>query len=168
MKAIYLFSVWLHIMAAMIWLGGMIFLAMVVVPTTREAAFRNVAGRLIHRTGLRFRWIGWLCLGLLLLTGAVNLGFRGYAWTDVWSGRLWQGPFGQALGIKLLLVAIIILLSAFHDFVVGPEATAMWRADPGSPDAHRLRRRASWFGRLNLLLGLTVVAFGIFLVRGWP
>jgi hypothetical protein len=31
-----------------------------------------------------------------------------------------------------------------------------------------LRRWASWFGRINLLLALVVVALGVMLVRGRP
>jgi cytochrome c biogenesis protein CcdA len=37
---------------------------------------------------------------------------------------------------------------------------------PDSEAARRLRRCASWFGRINLLLGLILVALGVYLVRG--
>ncbi len=75
---------------------------------------------------------------------------------------------GRALGVKLLLVAVILVFSALHDFLIGPRATALGRADPTSPEAIRVRRQASWIGRLNLLLGLVVIALGVVLVRGWP
>jgi hypothetical protein len=39
-------------------------------------------------------------------------------------------------------------------------------ADPTSAEAHHLHRRALWFGRLNLLLGLAVVLLAVALVRG--
>lgn len=168
MRLLYLISVWLHILSAVVWIGGMIFLVLVLVPVTREKAYRSVAGALIHRTGVRFRWIGWICLTLLVLTGILNLYGRGYRWDHLVSGAFWQGPFGRALGIKLLLVSIILVLSIIHDFYVGPKATQVWRDSPGSTDARALRRQASWFGRINLLLALTVVAFGVMLVRGWP
>jgi len=42
--------------------------------------------------------------------------------------------------------------SAFHDFFLGPQATAVGRMAPGSPEALRFRRQASWMGRVNLLL----------------
>ncbi len=117
-------------------------------------------------TGVRFRWVGWACLGLLLGSGTSNLAFRGFGWADLWTGRLWQGPIGQALGVKLLLVAVILLSSALHDFVIGPRATALWQVNPGAAEAIRLRRQAAWLGRLNLLLALVVVALGVMLVRG--
>lgn len=168
MIAFYLTSVWLHILAAAVWIGGMVFLVVVLVPVTRRPEYRGVAASLIHWTGLRFRWIGWLCLALLLLTGALNLAQRGFGWADLWSGQLWEGLFGGILAIKLVLLGVIFLFSALHDFVIGPRATALWQANPVSRDAMRLRRQAIWIGRLNLLLALIAVALGVMLVRGFP
>lgn len=168
MRLLYLFFVWLHILAAATWIGGMLFLALVVIPVTRQPEYRGAAVGLIRQTGRRFRWVGWVCLGLLVLSGLFNLAYRGYVLTDLWTGRLWQGPFGQALGIKLFLVALILLSSALHDFLIGPRTMAAWQAQPNSPDAQRLRRQASWMGRINLLLALAVIALAVSLVRGWP
>ena len=165
MYAFYLFSVWLHILAATVWIGGMVFLALVLVPVTRHREYRDIAASLIQQSGVRFRWVGWGSLGLLLLTGIFNLGFRGFSWGDIWSGELLSGSFGRILGMKLLLVVIILILSIWHDFFIGPRATALSQADPTSPEAGRLRRQASWLGRFNLLLGLVVVALAIKLVR---
>ncbi|MCS6925356.1 MAG: DUF4149 domain-containing protein [Candidatus Binatia bacterium] len=156
-------SVWLHILAAVVWVGGMVFLAAVLVPLSRTLVPREVATLLIQQTGVRFRWIGWACLVLLLLSGVFNLTYRGFDWT--WSA--WQSPFGQVLTVKLLLVAGILCLSVLHDFVIGPRATALGQTSPASPHALQLRRQASWLGRLNLLLSLVVLALGVVLVRGW-
>lgn len=168
MRTLDLLSVWLHILAAMIWLGGMIFLVLVLVPVTRRPEYRGLAGSLIHWTGVRFRWVGWICLALLVLSGLLNLAARGVTWADAWSGQLWQTSFGRALGIKLILVAVILILSALHDFAIGPRATAAWQANPSSTETLRLRRQATWIGRINLLLALLVLVFAVILVRGWP
>lgn len=146
----------------------MVFLVLVLVPITRRQEVRGIAAPLIRWTGQRFRWVGWICLGLLVLSGTFNVAYRGFTWADVLSGRLWQTSFGQALGIKLALVSVILILSALHDFFIGPRSTALWQANPGSPAAMRLRRQAGWIGRLNLLLALIVVILAVILVRGWP
>ncbi len=166
MRVLYLLSVWLHILAAITWIGGSIFLVLVLVPATRQPPFRPLAPQLIQWTGARFKRISWLALSVLILTGMFNLDYRGFDWADVWSGRLWLGPFGQTLGIKLFLVAITLALSALHDFVIGPRARATWQANPGSPTAFRQRRWASWAGRINLILALVIVLLGVLLVRG--
>ena len=51
---------------------------------------------------------------------------------------------------------------------IGPKATAAWQADPGSAAAVRLRRMASWFGRLNLLLSLLLALVVFPVVRLLP
>lgn len=168
MQLIYLFSVWLHILSAAVWIGGMVFFGVVLVPVIRRPESQGVAASLVQLTGLRFRLAGWLCLAILFLTGFFNLFYRGFAWADLRSGRLWEGAFGRALSLKLLLFGVVLMLSIVHDFSIGPRATELWRTDSTSPQAGKLRRQASWIGRLNLLLALLIVALGIMLVRGWP
>lgn len=168
MHAFYIFSVWLHVLAAAVWIGGMVFIALVLVPATRRPEHRGVAASLVRWTGRRFRWIGWLGLALLLLTGAFSMAQRGFVWADLVSGKVWEDPFGQLVGVKLLLVAVILFLSVLHDFVIGPRATDLLQNNPGSPQALKFRRQASWIGRFNLLLALVVVALGVMLTRGSP
>jgi len=168
MRWLYLLLVWLHVLAAAIWVGGMIFVALVVVPVIRRKDLQGAAARLIHLTGIRFRWVGWACFGVLLLTGLFNVLARGIAWGDLFASQFWAGSFGRLLAVKLVVFALILVSSALHDFVVGPRAVAVWQERPGSPEATRLRRQATRFGRLNLLLAFTIVALGIVLVRGAP
>lgn len=165
---LYILSVWLHILAATVWVGGMLFLVLVLIPALRRLEQRGLAATLVHHVGVRFRWIGWLSLLLLVLTGSVNLVMRGYGWSDLFGPQLWTSMFGQILGVKLSLVAVTFLLSAVHDFLIGPRATRAGRLEPDSAQAHRLRRQAAWMGRFNLLMGLIIVALGVMLVRGWP
>ena len=166
MDAFYLTLVWLHITAAAVWIGGMVFIALVLVPATRQPEHRSIAASLIHWTGARFRWVGWVCLVLLVLTGFINLDQRGFEWADLWSKWLWEEPLVRVVGIKLFLVGLILLLSILHDFVIGPHATSLWQSNPTLPEAMRLRRQASWIGRINLLLALIAVALGVMLSRG--
>lgn len=168
MRLLYELSVWLHILAAAVWIGGMSFIALVLVPVIRRPEFHGSAAALIERTGRQFRGVGWLCLGLLVLTGVFNVAVRGGGGVGAPSPSLWTGPFGRTLGLKLLLAAAILALSAAHDFVIGPRAMERWRRSPESAEAIRLRRQAAWIGRLNLLLALIAVGLGVMLVRGIP
>jgi putative copper export protein len=52
MLGIYLLSVWLHIMAAVVWVGGTIFLVIVLVPAIRRPEFGGFAVALIRFTAL--------------------------------------------------------------------------------------------------------------------
>lgn len=167
MHAAYLFSVWLHILAAIVWIGGMLFLVMVIVPWLRKGD-RAQAAAILRDTGHRFRNIGWACFGLLFATGLFNLYARGVRPGDFLRGEWLASPFGHAVVIKLTLFAAVIAISAVHDFSVGPRATEAAQRDPRGAEAERLRRTASYLGRANVLLSLMLVAMGVILVRGWP
>lgn len=166
MRSLYLLSVWLHILSAIVWTGGITFLAFVLIPVTREKVYRHISADLIEKTGIRFRLIGWICLVFLIISGTVNLYYRGIGWNELASSQFWEGSFGYTLGIKLILVAIILMLSALHDFIVGPKAARLWRENAQSPQSQHWRRRASWLGRINLILALTVLLLAVALVRG--
>jgi putative copper resistance protein D len=167
MQALYLVSVWIHILAATAWVGGMFFLVLVVVPWLRRGG-RVAAGAFLRETGERFRTVGWVCFAVLLVTGTFNLWVRGVGLSDfvdpVWLGS----PLGRVVVLKLGLFAVVLGVSAFHDFLIGPAAARAIEREPASVQAEQLRRRASLLGRLNALLALTLVAAAVVLVRGWP
>jgi uncharacterized membrane protein len=163
-RALYLANVTVHILAAMFWLGGMFFLGLVGAPTLRAIEPAAVRQRIFHQLGVRFRAAGWWAIAILLITGVLNLYFRGWLRADVLaSSEFWTSPVGHALALKLLAVAAMILVSSIHDFVLGPRAG---RAAPGSPLAIALRARAARLARLNALLGVVVVVAAVLLARG--
>ena len=167
MRLVYELSVWLHIVAAMIWVGGMLFLVMVVVPWLRSRDRREAAG-LLRETGRRFRTIGWACFAVFVITGTVNLGMRGVRLASFFDSDWLASGFGRVVMLKIGLFGLIVAVSAVHDFVIGPRASAAIEADPRSESARLLRRRASWLGRLNVVLALIIVFVGVMLVRGVP
>jgi uncharacterized membrane protein len=168
----YQWVVFLHLLAAIIWIGGMFFLALVLVPVLRgETQERRSA--LLGAAGVRFRTVGWVCLVTLLVTGVFNLKNRGFSWGTVFSGDVFTGTdrFGHILAGKLLLLGLVLAVSAFHDFRLGPASiqAARTRDTGGDPArAETLRRRASLLGRLNALLALMIVFLAVALVRGLP
>lgn len=170
MRLLYLASVWLHVLAATIWVGGLFFVVLVVVPWLRGGAGGSAAevGRFLSATGERFRVVGWLCFGVVLVTGSYNLWVRGVRPAHLVDPAWWGTSFGSAVGLKLGVFALVVLVSLVHDFRVGPRATVAMRELPDSAHTRSLRRAASWLGRLNGLLALILVALGVVIVRGWP
>jgi uncharacterized membrane protein len=167
MPSLYVVSVWLHILAAITWIGGMFFLVLVVVPWLRGRD-RLTAAVFLRETGARFRNVAWTCFAMLLATGTLNLWLRGVRPEQLVQRQWLTSPFGHAVICKLALFAVVLALSAVHDFAVGPRATLAVEEDPRSPAAEKLRRQASLLGRANVLLALLLVALGVILVRGWP
>lgn len=156
MHALYLSSVFLHIVAAALWVGGMGFFALVVVPTARRELDEAHRLALLRAAGARFARMSGPLFGLLILTGLSNLWLRGLG-ASLFVAEFWRTPFGIVLATKLLLVAVIIGASELHS----REATK----------AHASSKRgalAAKLGRVTLLLSLVVVALAVMLVRGAP
>lgn len=167
MHLLYLISVWLHVLAATIWIGGMLFLVLVVVPWLRRGG-RTDAAHFLRETGERFRNVGWTCFAVLLFTGIFNLWMRGVRLSDFGRAEWLSSSFGKTVLVKLAAFCGVLLVSAVHDFIVGPRATAAIAADPRSPHARLQRKRASMLGRLNVVLALVILGAGVVLVRGSP
>lgn len=165
MQLLYLMSVFIHLLAATLWVGGMGFLVLVVVPYLRRGD-RAQAAMLLRETGGRFSRVSWVCFLLIALTGSYNAWWRGVRFASLVDPAFLRSPFGRALAIKLLLFALVLALSAYHDFVNGPRATHAVASDPHSAQSEQLRKRASMLGRLNALLALLLYGAAVVLVRG--
>ncbi len=160
---LYFTNITIHVLAAMLWLGGMFFLAVVGAPVLREVESPALRQKLFQVLGERFRAVGWIAIAILLVTGTLNLYFRGWL-SAVLSGNraFWGTTTGIALAWKLAAVAVMVATSAIHDFVIGPRAG---RVPPGSPEAIRLRRWSALGARLNAIVGLVLIVAAVRLAR---
>ncbi len=156
-------SVTLHVLAAIFWLGGMFFLGIVGAPAL-AGLDPDLRRRLFKEIGLRFRGPGWVAISVLLMTGLVNLHFRGILVPALHGGRdFWLTPIGQILAWKLGLVLAMVTIGAVHDFWLGPLSGEI---DSGSKEHLRVRKLVTRLGRLNAVLGILVVYFATRLIRG--
>ncbi len=155
MKFVYLLSVYIHILCAALWIGGMLFLILVLLPAIKNNPHRR---ELIFSVGMKFRFVGWIALILLLCTGLYNMYYRGVSITQVT-----DNSYSRLFGYKLLLFFVVVSISAYHDFYSGPKSLRVSAEDPKSK---KLIRTARIIGELNLLLALIAAGFGVAIVRG--
>jgi copper transport protein len=97
---------WLHLVAAMLWVGGLVALATCVwplAPDLRRGAF------------LGFSRIATLLVAVLVLAGTY-LSIERLTSID----ELWTTGYGQALLAKLAIVSVALTWGAVHHFVVRP------------------------------------------------
>ena len=160
----YHINVTIHVLAALLWLGGMFFLAAVGAPVLREVEPPELRAQLFRRIGEQFRLVGWLAIVVLLVTGVLNLHFRGLlSAATLGSAQFWGSRYGTALAWKLGAVTAMLIVQAIHDFFTGPAAS---RAVPGSPEMFALRRRAALLARLSAVFGIIIVIAAVRLARG--
>ncbi|MEJ2187568.1 MAG: DUF4149 domain-containing protein [Gemmatimonadota bacterium] len=159
----YYLNVTLHVLAAMVWLGGMFFLAIVGAPVLREVEPPELRARLFNRIGLASRNAGWAAIAILVLTGLANLQFRGLLrWDVLGKASFWGTHYGHTLAWKLSAVLVMIVISAVHSFILGPRAFAA----AGTPAAARWRRWSASLARVNAVVGVVLVYFAVRLARG--
>lgn len=159
----YSLTVTVHLLATLFWLGGTFFLGIVGAPALRGLD-PDLRSRLFREIGVRFRTTGWVAIAVLLITGVMNLNFRGLLGPALsGGGDFWLSPVGRILAWKLGLVAVMISLAAIHDFWLGPLAG---RLPSGSVEHRRVRASVAWMGRVNAILGVLLVYVATRLVRG--
>ena len=150
----------LHILAAVSWVGGMIFLSLVLAPLVRSRKAVPEFMALFRSAALRFRPIVWVAMAILVMTGPMLLSFRGVA---VASPSSWPG----IVIVKLTLVALLLLLTLLHDLVLGPQVSRV----SAIPESKRTAgeqvvfKTARWLPRLSLLIALAVVMTAAMLAR---
>ncbi len=113
---------WIHILAAISWVGGMIFVAFILGPYVRRAVPPAERILLMAAVGKRFSVLGWSAIFTLVCTGIYNaLRFLG-SWN-----ALFDTTFGHLLLVKIALVGVMIGLSIAHDFFLGPRQRDLGR-----------------------------------------
>jgi copper transport protein len=128
---------WIHLAAALLWVGGLVVLAVCVWPLARE---------LRRDAFLRFSRVATLLITALLGAGIYLSFVRLPSLSD-----LWTEGYGQVLLVKIALVSVALMWGAFHHFVGRP---ALVRDDA-----------SDWSARLGrTLVGEASVAMGILLL----
>ena len=164
----YFLSVWLHILAAAVWVGGLTYTAAVAVPfaLTHEVSERQ---RILRGLARRFRWIGWGSIGILIVTGIGNLTLRltPVKFSQIVNGDLFNpDKVEQLLAIwlpwKFMLVILMVGLMAFHD-ITSLQAAKTFEGSPDSAPGNKMGSRAA---ALATLLAVAVLYVSVRLVRG--
>lgn len=152
--------IWLHLLAAVSWIGGTIFLSLVLAPSYRALASKPDAGALFRTTARRFRLVVWGAAAVLLLTGPMLVLFHGW---PLFEPTRWP----SSLGIKLSLVAVLLLMTLAHDLVLGPRVRAILvlLPDKRTVSDQRVLAAAAWLPRVALVLSLAVLFAAVMLAR---
>lgn len=162
----YYISVYIHILSAIFWIGGMMFTVAVLVPASRNKLLVQNRGTFFKIIGEKFSRISWVLFLILIITGLINLVGRGIPLESLVMASFWESQFGSHLFIKLHLFAGVLILSGVHDFYAGPKAARLIDEDDQAAQTQIFRKLSSWIGRINFLLGLAILYYAIRLTRG--
>lgn len=160
MSILWFAVLFLHLIAAVSWIGGMVFLSISLAPLLRSRRASSEVVGFFRAAAQRFRIMVWIAIAVLLSSGPMLLHARGLSIVD-------PGGWPSILTIKLTLVFVLIVLTVLHDLVLGPEIkqAAMIPIGERTTRQQLVVRSASWIPRVALLLSLVVLATAVALAR---
>ena len=102
---------WTHMIAASAWTGGLLGLALAVLP-----GHAALSPPVLGAVGRRFSRLAGLCLLVVVATGIYN------AWSQLGVvSRLWTTAYGRVLLAKVALVVALLWVGAVNRYVVVPQ-----------------------------------------------
>jgi uncharacterized membrane protein len=138
----------IHLLAAIVWVGGTVVLVFVSVPLAQRLEGEGRAA-MLRGLGRRWRPLGWSALGVAVVSGAV-IAARAHAF-DTTPTR-----FDVVLAVKGALVGLLAAGAYLHDYVLGPGLARQIRAG----ERQTLRPILVAIGRLNLLITIALPILG--------
>ena len=151
------FSYWFHLLATVIWLGGLALMALVAWPAVRQG---TLAGN--HWLALQKRFLPWAngSLVVLLITGFIQMtndpNYSGFLAVD----GLWAG----AILVKHLAFTGMMLIAVYGQWWLYPamdraRLLAAKRPSLAAAEQNKLSRREMALLRLNLACAVAVLFF---------
>jgi copper resistance protein D len=151
-------TVSLHLLAAVMWIGGMLFLSVVFAPLVRNgnpmfpAVFRAAAQR--------FRPVVWTAMAVLVMTGLVLVHQRGVSLADL-------AHWPKVLQIKIGLVGVLFLLTFAHSLLSGSRVGQIKDLSDSTRTMSQLvlLQTSQQLPRFALLVALGVLVTAVVLAR---
>ena len=134
-----------HLLAAMVWVGGSVALVFAGVPAIRTLD-GEPRGRAMRALGLRWRPLGY---GALLVAGLTGVELARHDWSE---GR---SPFHTVLWVKVGLSFALVAASYLHNFVYGPRLQAEIR--DARPQASRQTLVVVGWTSLSLTIAVPIL-----------
>jgi uncharacterized membrane protein len=140
----------LHLLATVLWIGGMAFIILVLEPSlaTVDPAAR---GKIMGTVGKRFSMVAWASVIVLLVTGFLKTP----------EGLLFDTSegYGMTLFLKHIVVLLIILIGLRISLVLVPRSQreAPQAGQPPSATFLKTQRQFRFLSRANFALGVIVL-----------
>ena len=149
---------WIHLLAAITFIGGWMFIQLVVRPSLTEGKVKPPsmeALEVVKKIGQRFKMVGWVSLMALIFTGASQL------LDESGSARI-ETRWGLIMMLKLFVFAIVGGLIFVHDLILDPYSVPLKgkKEESGPP---MFSGKVVWVQRAILGLSLAVLFIAAYL-----
>jgi len=142
---------WVHLVAAVVWIGGLAYQTHVLLPAARRGDPRPFA-----EASRRARPVTWTAIALVVLSGFYNVTQLGPL------ERVMQSGAGLLLAAKFSLVIVAVALAGQRDFA---QVSILDAAIRGGGDPARVLVSVARLDRVVLLLALIIIYLGLAVSR---
>lgn len=146
-----LLVLWLHVLSAVVWVGGLVYQAHVVLPAARRGGTGTFAD--VLRRG---RPVAWTAIAIVVLTGFYNVTRLGPL------ERVLESGAALTLALKFMLVLGAVGIAGQRDFAQVPRLV---RALAAGDDPRPALSAIAWMDRVVLLLAAVIVYLGLAVSR---
>ena len=155
--------IWAHLVSASIWVGGSIFIGVVLAPllkTISESVEERVA--IMIRVGRKFNKIAIPSLAILIATGLYN------------SSNILSKPqfllstnYGIILVIKIILVISLLVMFAIHVKIIRSEIERKIESKEMLPEiVQKVRSKIIFLGRIMVFVSVAILLMAALLRSG--
>lgn len=152
---------WIHILAAVIFIGPQVFLVLVAMPALRTVADIQIRRDLTRKITRGFGMVGGIALGVLVLTGLWNYQEA----SD--QGLLDYKRYFIAMQIKLTLVLVVVVLTIVHGAVLGRRLQALQESGAGEAELAQARQWSMMASIANLAASILILLCAAVLASLW-
>lgn len=153
---------WLHMLATVVWIGGLASLALLVLPAAGNLLDGAAYATFLEKLQRRFDPLSWFCLLMLVGTGMFQMSaspnYQGFLAVD--------NTWALAILLKHLAFFAMVAVSAWGTWGILPDLrrgvlriSAGKAPEQATAEIQRLQARSLFLLRLNLALSFIVLAF---------
>ncbi len=154
---------WAHLVSAAIWVGGSLFIGVVLAPllkTITESAEQRLA--IMIRVGRKFNRIAIPSLVILIITGI----YKSYSLL-IKPELIFSTNYGTILVIKIILVTILIGIFITHVRIIRPQIEKKIELKEISNDSfQKLRSTIISLGRIIVIISVIILLLAALLNEG--
>ena len=154
---------WIHLVSAAIWVGGSLFIGVVLSPllkTMTDSIEERM--KIMIRVGRRFNKIAVPSLIILMATGLYS--------SHMLLGKpdiLFATSYGTFLAVKIILVILLIITYAVHVRVIRKDVEDKIMSNQLSePQIQKLRKKIIILGEITVVLSVAILFFAALLDAG--
>ena len=154
---------WVHLVAASIWVGGSIFIGIVLAPLLKTIS-DSIEGRLsiMIRVGRKFNKIAVPSLIILIVTGLYNS--SGYLTKP---SLFLSTNYGLVLVVKIILVIILIITFIIHVRLIRSKVEKQIESKTlSSIEIQRFRSKIIALGRITVIVSVAILLMAALLHSG--